>query len=388
LLTSNSKLMKPWTHIFRDARLLVPLLFFLCWEGCLQLDLYSSFLRPRSYAGNVERILRTVKGSSLQPDLLILGTSVAYQGVNVELLNQLLDKEGIVVQSAASEGAILVTQHSLYRELAPHLKNLRGIVHITELTFPWTARRLVDPANRSMVAQINRFRAFELFDRHEFRLSPQDRAFLLVRSIAYQQDIRELVSNPLRRLKELGKIREGAHPDYAYINREPFRLSAYPARDLKECMAVATKGVAEFDQEGRRITDNHHRQAVWRTCEVAVQDPLTQSGYSQWNALFFRQLAQIHHDARDRNHKVFTVLPPYSDLIPGLNADWRLKHWEQGLQEAGASPVLIDLRHSLDGPRNRDYYYDTIHLNEEGSIRFTQLLADAIQSKILPHLKN
>ncbi|MBE7440669.1 MAG: hypothetical protein HS115_19655 [Spirochaetales bacterium] len=380
--------MKSWTDIFRDTRLLIPLAFFLCWEGCLQLGLYAPLLRPRSYAGNVERIMRTIKGSKLQPDLLILGTSVAYQGVNVELLNQLLEKEGLVVQSAASEGAILVTQHSLYRELAPHLKNLRGIIHVTELTFPWTARRLIDPSNRSMVAQINRFRAFELLERHEFRLSAQDRAFLLIRSITYQQDIREFVTNPLRRFKELGKIREGAHPDFAYINREKFRLSAYPANDLGECMDVATKGVKEFNEAGQRITDNHHRQAVWRTCEVAVRDPLTQSGYSQWNALFFRQMARIHQDAHERNHQVFTVLPPYSDLIPGLNADWRLEHWQEGLKSVPGTPVLIDLRGSLDGPQNRDYYYDTIHLNEEGSIRFTRALAHSIREEILPRLKN
>ena len=101
----------------KDPVFYVPVLFLLGLELFLQTPLYRKILEPNSYAENVNRITEIMKTSPVEPNVLILGTSVAYQGVNMPLLNKLMEKDGIVVQNGASQGAMLETQHSIYRDI-------------------------------------------------------------------------------------------------------------------------------------------------------------------------------------------------------------------------------------------------------------------------------
>lgn len=371
--------MKELLKYFRDVRFYVPALFLISLMVFLQSGLYKYFLQPRSYADNINHIVRVVGHSRLKPDILILGTSVAYQGINVPLLNRLPEMRGMVAQSAACEGAKLLTQQLLYRTLKKELPAVRVVLHVSEISFPWTARETIDEPNLSMIAQLPRRIVFPLLDEYDIRLSSQERMYLLFRVLTYRKDMRDAILDPLDRIKGIGRRWREEPSDYVYVNQYRYRLSSYPASNAEQCVQAARRKIPEKDEQGRRITDEHHRQAVRITCEMGrkERDPILTPGAAQWNRLFFRRLKLLHQEVRKDGREIITVFAPYSDLIKDMNADVRLRVWEKNLRKISPENPsrILDLRHALDDPRNGDLYYDTIHLNRYGAERLTRILA-------------
>ena len=360
----------------RDARFYVPVAVLVLVELFMQFG-YRELLDPQSYADNINRITSTVKRSVLKPDLLVLGTSVAYQGIQVRALNERLKPLGITAQSGACQGAKLMTQHAIYRALRPDLPKLKYVVLVSEVSFPWTARRHIDEPNLSMVSQLPRRVAYGIAADYGMKLSFQEHLYLNVRSITYRRDLRAFALAPLKRLKRLHRRNREPPSPFVYENREVFRISAYRARTIEECMASARSGIPERDERGNRVTDRHHRNAVLQTCAVGRDDPMSHPGGPQWTKLFFNRLALMHAEIRRDGRIPIVVFMPYSDLIRDLNADLRLTVWKESLRRMYGHDdyQLLDLRRSLDGPGNGDYYYDTIHLNSYGAARFTEILA-------------
>lgn len=372
--------MNPLLAFLKDIRFLVPVSVFILFEVLMQLGIYRPLLRPKTYAENVNRIVETVTESPVQPDVLILGTSVAYQGVNLPELNELLKEHHVVVQSGATEGAKLITQHMLFRTLQPKLPGLKLVLHFVETSYPYTARNGLDGANRSMVAQFDRFDTFDIMNKYQYRLTINDYNYFLVRSITYQQDLRDFALDPLYRLKQLSRKFSAPKEEYSYVNTYTYKISSYSDVSLEDCKANALKGIPEQDENGTEITDKHHRKAAYQTCELGHYDPSTHPGQDQWSDLFFQRLALFYHDIRSRNLKVILVFPPYSNLIHDLNAGEKMKRFKEKLAESqpGESFPILDLRNVLDGPHNGDYYYDTIHLNGPGSRKFTKFVAEEL----------
>ncbi|MCE9597634.1 MAG: hypothetical protein K8S54_06660 [Spirochaetia bacterium] len=374
--------MKAIRSILGDPRIYVPVLFLALFELFMQTGLYKHLLQPRSYADNVNRILR-LAGTTRDPSALILGTSVAYQGIQVPYLNQLLEKDGIVVESGACEGARLETQHLIMRNLLTHMPNVKTIIHFVEASHPATARDHMDLANRSMVAQFPRSETLYVLHGHNYQLSYSDYLFFYIRTLTYQKDFRDFVLDPLDRFKGIGRRHRELNTGIVYENKYDYKLSAFPATNAKECVEAALK--ADIAKMGKDVTDEHHRRAVLQTCNIVVQDPLNGPGHAQWSSLYFDRLKFTYKDITDRGIKVIVVFAPYAQIIQDLNAEYRMKVWNDGLAGAITPENLntVDLRHSLDGPKNSDYYYDTIHLNRQGATLLTQALAD----KIRPILK-
>ena len=369
-------------NILRDTRIAIPLGFLLGLELFLQTGLYKSLMQPRSYADNVNRILR-MAGQDKDPQALILGTSVAYQGIQVPELNELLRKEAITVESGACEGAKLETQHLIMRALLDRMPHVKTVIHVVEASHPGTARFHQDQANRSMAAQFPRMEALHVLKSHNLKLEPSDYVYFFVRSITYQKDMRDFLLDPLDRFKGIGRRFREKPTGYIYENKYEYKLSAFPAKNPIECVEVATR--ANIEQMGKEVTDQHHRNAVVRTCQIVLMDPLAGSGNAQWTALFFQRLKVMYKDITDRGIKIIVVFSPYSDVIKDLNAEYRISEWQNGLAAITAREnyTTVDLRKSLDGPKNGDYYYDTIHLNREGATVFTKALADAIRPILL-----
>lgn len=365
----------------KDPRFWAPLLVLACFEGFLQTPVYKKLLDPQSYADNINRIVETVQRSKLRPDVFILGTSVAYQGISVRQLNQDLGHLNVTAQSGACQGAKLMTQHAIYRAVKPNLPKLKYVILVSEVSFPWTARRDIDEPNLSMIAQLDRPIAYGIAHDYGMRLSFQDRLYLTARSVTYQRDLRSFVLRPGKRLKRLSRKFREPPSDYVYENKEHFRISAYSTTNLDECIASATRGIPTRNAKGELVTDRHHRNAVKQTCFVGRDDPMLHPGGPQWTQLFFNRLALLHHEIRQDGRVPITVFMPYSTLISDLNADKRLETWHENLKKMyrGEPYHLLDLRGALDGPDNGDLFYDTIHLNADGAARFTKILAKRLE---------
>jgi len=378
--------MKKFLFIIKDPRLSVPLAFLFCFELLMQTGLYKEIMQPRSYADNVNRILR-LAGQGRDPNALILGTSVAYQGIQVPLLNDLLGKDGIVVESGACEGAKLETQHLLMRALLARMPHVKTIIHVVEASHPSTAREHQDHANRSMVAQFPRFETIHVLKSHHLILENSDYLYFFIRTLTYQKDLRDLVLDPLDRIKGIGRKWREPAGGYIYENKYEYKLSAYPAKNAHECLDAVAR--ADIEKMGKSVTDKHHREAVRRTCDLVVSDPLNGPGHAQWTALFFERLKVEYKDITDRGIKIIVVFSPYAQIIEDLNAEYRIQVWHDGLANAAAPENYrtVDLRHSLDGPNNGDYYYDTIHLNRQGAEKFTQVIAEKVRPILLENMR-
>ncbi len=373
----------------KDIRFLIPAGFLIAFELFLQSGLYRHLLKPNTYAENVNRITDVVRESpvSSEANVLILGTSVAYQGINLTLLNELLSDTGLRVQSGATEGAMLITQHSLYRSLSPSLPRLKAVVHVAEITSPWTARYFLDPPNRSMAAQFPAFRTLSLMKEYQYKTGFSDYTYFLIKSSAYQQDLRDFALNPPERIKRLGRKFAEDKKLYPYENQYSFAISSYgnPA-DLQDCIAKGSAGIPYVDASGREVTDIHHQRAVVQTCQLGMHDPWTHPGRDQWADLYFTNLKSFYSEIQRSGQRVMVVFPPYSELLRDSLGAERMQVWENGLKHT-KQIITADLRTSLDGPGNLDYYYDTIHLNREGSLLFTRKLAEELR-KAAPEILN
>jgi len=347
-------------------------------ELFLQTGLYRSVLKPESFAFNVNRIRTVVKETSYRPNVLILGTSVAYQGLIVPELNKAAAENGLRFQSAAAQAAMVETQHALLRDLAPAMPEVRWIIHVAEVNFPYQSRHELEPANRSMLAQFPRSETLPLLREHQFTLTPRDYAFFYLRTLTYQGDMRDFLLNPPRRLKSLARQKKKEAPDVVYLNQNRYAISAY-GRDSVECEKNAISGVPFMDSEGNQITDEPHRTAVLDTCRSALDDLRARPGENTWRTLFFLRLKKLHAEARKHNLKLVTVFAPYSEMVTPARDPDRIKVWQEELAKEGFYPSIIDLRTTLDGPDNLSLFYDTIHLNRQGAERFTGIFYRSVE---------
>ncbi|MBW7857571.1 MAG: hypothetical protein H3C43_04590 [Leptonema sp. (in: Bacteria)] len=338
-------------------------------------------LKPESFAYNINRIRNVVRHTSYKPNALILGTSVAYQGILTPNLNKLAAKYGTSLryQNAASQGALIETQHALLRDLAPSLTDVKWIIHVAEVNFPYQTRYELEPANRSMLAQFPRATTIDLLKEQQFVLSPRDYGFFYLRTLTYQGDLRDFVLNPPRRLKDLARAKKKMVPDTVYLNRNKYSIEVY-GKTAAECTDHSLHGVGFFDTAtGEQVTDNPHRTAVLDTCRMALDDPKQKLGADTWRSLFFERLKSMHAEARRNNMQIVTVFAPYSEMVLPARQNDRLTMWQDELSKGDYFPYIIDLRNSLDGPKNLSYFYDTIHLNESGAEKFTEIFEEAIR---------
>lgn len=363
----------------------VPIGLIFALELFLQTGLYQNLLKPESFAYNINRIRQVVRHTSYKPNVLILGTSVAYQGILTPDLNQLAKKHGtkLLYQNAASQGALIETQHALLQDLAPSLPDVKWIIHVAEVNFPYQTRYELEPANRSMLAQFQRNSTIQLLREQKFVLSPRDYGFFYLRTFTYQGDLRDFVLNPPRRLKDLARAKKKMLPDTVYVNRNQYSIKVYGST-AAECTEHSLHGIDFFDQKtGQQITDNPHRTAVLDTCRMALDDPKQKLGADTWRSLFFERLKSMHAEAKKNNMRIVTVFAPYSEMVlPARQAD-RLTMWQTELSKEGYFPYIIDLRNSLDGKKNLSYFYDTIHLNHSGAEKFTEIFEEAVRSFLL-----
>jgi hypothetical protein len=393
---------------FKDIRFWVPALMLAGLELFLQSGVYGRYmLEKHSAADNVRSNVKILRNSSVQPNALILGTSVAYQGLDIGELNAALNETGasIVAQSAACEGCMLQTQHLMYRVLKDRWPGMNTIIHVADTTLSSKARYEFDPANGSMMAQFARGEALELLRLHEFNLSYRDRLYFYVRAMTYQQDLREFVLNPLRRIRTIGERLRTPLPDYTHINDNLYSYGAFSARgDLAACAHNAVLGIDDDGnpvpekKDGEKLdpavhrTDRHHRNAVHVTCNIAnLEKNQEPAGEAQWRKLYFRRVKALYDEIYADGRRVITIIPPYSDLILHANTDERIARWRKNLAaiNAGRDYAFIDMRRSLnsfDSPEGRKYFYDVLHLNAEGSLVWTREVAaelTAYESMIL-----
>lgn len=374
---SNLKEIK---QFFTHPIFFIPIGIIFLLEFFLRIGIYKEFLKPLSYAANIIRIQKVIDSSKIEPNILIVGTSVPYQGLLLDHLNEYGKEKKLIFQSIATQGAYLDTQTLLLDYALRKKEKIQIVVHFADLDFPWQQRYNLELSNRSMLAQFPIEEVFELLNQNQYQISGEDYRFFYIKILTYQNDLRDFLLNPYQRLKSIKRHKKNWNPDYSYINNINYSISVY-GTTLEECKKNAYYGIPFF-MNNIQITDEPHRKAVLDTCTIATYDPYLEPGRTMWENLFSIRISNLYKRILERQKKLIVILPPYSKLMQNAKKKEKTDFWIHKIQSINKEISIIDLQNVLDDENNLEYFYDTIHLNRKGAEKFTKIFFDVIQSKI------
>lgn len=364
-------------NFYKDKRFYIPVLFFLTLELLFQLGIYTPFLKKNSYAANVSRISNHViqKKPEMDPDILLLGTSVAYQGLSVNQLNSILKPQNLKVQSIAIPGSELIVQELATDKVLKEFKNVKVLIHVVEITMPWVQHKDLSLPTLAMVSEFNRIHAVKKVYEYGYEPKLDDISYILVRSFAYRRDLRDFLLTPNERLKHVGRALRNPNNNIAdYENIQPEKISSYQLNSLQECMDKTN--IATNHDPIPADSNLFHKKAIFDTCALA-QITTTETKPTESTQLYFKRLKILYDRLKKDNIKVINVFAPYSSLISTLGGKERLEVWRQELEKInGANTVIIDLQGIFEPSKNSDYCFDLIHLNQQGMIKFSQELGE------------
>lgn len=378
--------MNPYLSLIRQKKFWIPVVFIVFFDVCLQTGIYRPYLKKGSFAANVVRNTEYVldKKKEFEPTILLLGTSVAYQGLSMKALNDTLAPYGEKVQSIAMEGTELVVQDSLVRNLLPKFPKVHTIIHILEISTPWVDQEFLQIHTLAMLGELDRRVAFSLIYDFNYNVQYDDLGFLAFKSIAYRRDIRDFILDPSKRLKDIGRRRkEQKLTPWPHENTNLPKISMFPsAQDVDSCLKATNPANGEPIPEG---SDIFHKKAIWDTCELASRTP-TEVKRTKAVENYFLRLGLLYKDihkigeSNGQKIKIVGVIAPYSEIIRAWRTPERDKIWREEIRKIDPETALLDYQTSLDGPNNGDYYYDLIHLNRIGMEKFSEIFTADLPS--------
>lgn len=379
--------MREYVKFFADKRFLSALLVLFTFEFCLQIGGYKPFLKKNSYAANVNRITaHAVKSrSELDPDILILGTSVAFEGLSVRILNEILAETGYKVQTLAIPGSELIVQDQVLDNYLEEFPKAKVILHVMEAGMPWVDRDVLVLPTLAMLSELGNFKAIPVAKDFEYRIEWQDVGYLSFKSIAYRRDMNDFLYEPQERIKFLG--REWRTPNtnpWDYDNPHPETVAAYKVRTIDECIEKTGPHNQDPIPEG---SSERHKKMLYDTCALSKSTP-TDTGSTPETERYFRRLSQIYKKIPQDRIRIVHVFAPYSEIIYHFGKSNRMPHWTQELNRVTQTTLgypqadIINLESLLDGDDNGKYCFDLIHLNRPGMEIFSKALGDILKKRI------
>ncbi len=358
----------------RDKSFLFAIAFILLTEIFMQIGCYKPFQKKTSYAQSVNRITDSAVKSIpiLKPNILIIGTSIAYEGISAKRLNEKIKSKGLIAQSIAIPGSELIVQELALRKFLKANPDLKYIIHVNEMHLPWVDRRTLIDSSLAMVTELNRWETLSKLDEDRYVVSWKDYIYLFVRWVAYRHDIADLILKPEKRWKEFCKeIKRDKGNHYIYTNEYKQSLTPYQFSSVTECLVKTIPGTSI--PEG---SDRHHLDALHKTCKLVDETKFTLEA-NELTDLFKLRLSNFYKFIADQKIKIINVYPPVNHHLDLKDNDLRREFWEK---EFSASMInqKFDLSNVIPTINNEAYYYDLIHLNEKGMEIFTDALADSL----------
>ncbi|MBK7055908.1 MAG: SGNH/GDSL hydrolase family protein [Leptospiraceae bacterium] len=313
------------------------------------------------------------KQSEIDPDILIVGTSLAYEGLSLRTLNETLKPLNLKAQTIAIPGAELIVQGLALEKVLSKFKRVKYIIHVNEIEMPWTLGIVFSQATLSMASELDRKRAIERFYEDEYKIGFEELSYIILRLWAYRKDIGEFILNPEKRIKDIGKSRKAFKENlYSYENIYTESLSLYKFKDLKECLKI-TK-----DNTNIALDSNpFHREAIFKTCKLAGESVLTLEE-NESTKLYRRRLDNFYKILKKRNIKVINVFPPISEYLGNFQYGARVLFWKEKYKDV-LGEKIIDLTLAIPKENNETYFYDIVHVNKKGMTVFTEKLSDSLR---------
>ena len=396
-------------NFFIDRRFLVPVIILFVIELILQTSIYKPFLKKNSYASNINRIIGQIikKKKEHDPDILIVGTSVAYQGLDLKSLQEIINPTGLKIQSVAIPGSELIVQDLAVEKVLEEFTNLKLVIYVGEITMPWVSQRILTLPTLAMLGEFDRSKAIENIIEFEYKaesdynpnfsfmisqkkydsikkhflfkdVSYADWSYIIFKSIAYRRDIGDFFTGPSKRIRDYKKsILFPNENFYDYENKYKQKMSLYPIHNLENCVKLTHP--SENTDPIPKGSDFDHKKAIYDTCALSLFTTKTQHRTEETN-LYFKRLSSIYKKIQNKNIKIINIFAPYSSIIDEkLGGEGRLQVWKEELKLLnGENAEVVDFRNIFTKENSNDYCYDVIHLNREGALLFSKALGDYI----------
>ncbi len=405
---------------FKDKRFYIPLILLILFEIFFPTKLYKPLLKKNSYAANINNILGHAieKKNIHNPDILLLGTSVAYQGLNVRILQEKINSTGYKIQTAAIPGSELIVQDLAVDKILPEFDNLKLIIYVGEITMPWVSQKNLSLPTLAMLGEFEKKKVFSNLIEFEYesevfnlkddgslnykndswldklqrqtlihKIDYEDWAFLSFDSIKYRRDIGHFLVNPAIRIRYLrNKISKPNENFYEYENTKTEKMSSYKFKDLEDCFIRSD--VKQNKDPIPLGSDFEHKKAIYQTCALSKYTTTAQNRNKE-TELYFKRLSSIYEQIKKKNIKIINIFAPYSRVIDNnLGGAGRIKVWQEELKKInGEDAELIDFRYIFDNKDSDEFCYDVIHLNGEGVKQFSNELGEYLNKNVERFIK-
>jgi len=326
--------------------------------------IYRPFLDPNSSAGNFENVLaweRDFQARSAGNVVVMVGHSRF--GFMPRVANEMTPRPDYVFRSAAVAGASPRTWYYLLRDLDPGASRYRAIVigaddYADEDT-------MEDPAEdtRDLHYAVARLRMADVIEFASSFRTPQRRwqAFRgsLLKGLVLQQDIQAFLSQPLARIEDARSARQDGG-DWAYNwEGDPESLAGLEI-DWANWKAKFPPGASQLQRES--VQDFLLRPAAPQNGRVA-----------EFRRVWFRRIADRYRTSRTKIIFLRLARGP----IP--RPEHLVRKNSSSIREmAGLPHVLLADEHAFESLERPELYKGGLHLNREGSARFSRMLAAEI----------
>jgi hypothetical protein len=350
--------------------------FFISLEIVLQTGFYQFLYTKKSYAYNVVHVKNSVIHNQLEfgTNALIVGTSIAYEGLDIKQLNEKLKSKNLKFQSIAIPGSELIVQKMVLKEILDQNPNIKLIVHINDIQMPWIDRIKPIEATLSMISDFRIIDKIKNIKEDEYQMELKDWAFLLVKTFSIRNDLSDLIISPLRRIKEKIKNQKNFNLNYPYTNTYTPSIALYNSNNVSDCVQKSSP-----TQPIPIGSDQYHRDAVFRTCSL-VNDIKLETTRNQSTEIYKKRLNNLYHLIKNQNIRFIQIYPPVSKIMDWDDYQNRKNFWENEFKEI-MSYERYDLSNIFPEESNELYYYDIIHLNKDGMLIFTEKLSELILQK-------
>jgi hypothetical protein len=393
-----------FTQVLKDKRVIIPILFFICLEFFFHSGIYKPFLKKNSYAANINRITdHIIKNKESQnPDILVLGTSVAYQGLSMRILQDKLSPLNYKIQSTAIPGSELIIQELTSKKVLKEFDKVRYLIYVAEVTMPWVIHTELQLPTLAMMGEFPLQTVKNTLPYHGYSTKYKipimdievnldytfsDFAFLHSKTIAYRRDINDFLFDPAKRLKHISRTFKNPNQNfYDFENDHEEKMSSYPMNNLTECLE-ATK---DFGPPYPENSNYDHKKAIFETCALSVETinalkfiETSPNSDTEKSKLYFKRLSRVFQPYLDRNIQIIVTFAPYSHVMGEIGGKKKMDEWIKELKSIDDQKIsIVDFQNLFEKENSNDYCYDTIHLNKMGMEKFSNALGDNLINQL------
>lgn len=350
-------------------RLFAAGLFFACLEGAIfHSGLYARIVEPESTTGEMELLINNEIKRPKPNHNQILAVGHSRQALMPRIANQMSPSTGYTFASIGLGGTTPRTWFYALRAVDPDARNYAAVL-IPEDDYNepdlWEDQSERDSDLHYVIARLG------LKDLFTFPMSyaNAERRWTAFEGIAlngtvYRRDVQEFLDHPAQRIEKAQFYEQGS-AGWFYDYGGDARTLAGLEIDWAHRTARFPANVPETDQ--KRITG-----------ELFQDHPPDQGHEAAYRLFWYRRILDRYHGTRT---KIFFLRVPRAPMPPPEEAFKANSAVRQIASDPNA--VVLD-EHLLDSLEHPNLFWDSMHLNREGQIRFSEIIATAVRKVLGP----